>query len=469
VAAWLAPWLLPAAAPVVPELAPVVPEYQVGDTAREDIVTPIELVAIDPVATADLRLKEAQKIPPAYRFDSNVLERVLGNLNQALTTNRDEFLSLLEKSFQKTRLGDREMARPAFGKAISSIRRWGRGFPLATNLAERWARRVPDDDIVGRYESALRTAMSRYIRADGSSAEEKIGGRTGCLILPMQVELTDLTGVESNGVAIAKTNVVALAKAKSELQQAFPEEERAVASFLAGLIRPNCVFDEPLTRQSRARRTEGLWSASRYALGSFVVCRGEVVTAKTKDALDRLRAELATVQPAEPAGVAGGRGWQTLAWVAGALGLVMAGGVLLWIGRRRQRPSLLPATLADGPAGAAGILASRPLSDSDRSVLMNLMADWLGRSFVRRLFRQRQDLLETQMVVAEHAVQLEQRLAVVQEQTENRFRDYEERIAQLEKELAAAEEDKRDLIQAKLVLARQEWEACKTEGRLTRN
>jgi hypothetical protein len=66
----------------------------------------------------------------------------------------------------------------------------------------------------------------------------------------------------------------------------------------------------------------------------------------------------------------------------------------------------------------------------------------------------RSHLLSTQEKAALELAQLEQRLARLQAPLEQRLRAYEERIADLERELAAKGEENRELIKAKIELTR---------------
>ena len=52
------------------------PDYQIGDTAKADVVTPIQLVVIDPDETAALKEREALKVPVLCRYNTNTVEEV---------------------------------------------------------------------------------------------------------------------------------------------------------------------------------------------------------------------------------------------------------------------------------------------------------------------------------------------------------------------------------------------------------
>ena len=109
------------------------------------------------------------------------------------------------------------------------------------------------------------------------------------------------------------------------------------------------------------------------------------------------------------------------------------------------------------------------MSAATRSELMPLLARFLSQAVVQRLFRQRTLLVQTQELAAAQTVELEERLTKIQSHMQERFRAYEHRISELEEELAAAEEQNRDLIRAKIVLAKQDLEFERAKNRLARN
>src|SRR5205809_5985474 len=52
------------------------PDYGLGDIASEDIVTPIQLVVIDPDDTAALKQKEGLRVPVICRYYTNAAAEV---------------------------------------------------------------------------------------------------------------------------------------------------------------------------------------------------------------------------------------------------------------------------------------------------------------------------------------------------------------------------------------------------------
>ena len=90
--------------------------------------------------------------------------------------------------------------------------------------------------------------------------------------------------------------------------------------------------------------------------------------------------------------------------------------------------------------------------------LAHLMKDWLFRSVAS----QRAHLLLTQQAGASQVAELEQRLAKIQSQMQNRFGAYERRIAELEKEVIAKAQINRELLEAKTQMMKQALAAART-------
>ena len=89
----------------------------------------------------------------------------------------------------------------------------------------------------------------------------------------------------------------------------------------------------------------------------------------------------------------------------------------------------------------------------------------LGRIF-QRLLLQRETLRSTQDEAAAEISRLEERLKKVQAPLEDRLRAYEQRIGELQRELAQKGDENRELINAKIELARQQIEIEKSRMEL---
>jgi len=205
--------------------------------------------------------------------------------------------------------------------------------------------------------------------------------------------------VERRGKVVARTNLIALARVRTELVASFPPEERAVAKFAASLVRANCFYDGEVTAQLRARRTDPLFVAENFQPGQVIARRGQTVDARVKTALDMLRDRTEAVRLAQKVSEETARAeqmrtqaeqngaraeeeraraeeLQTRAdrsrrrnqWLAGGLAAAVAGvGGLTWrlvlVRRKRRRPSLMPVRVA--PAGVPTTVITCPSCDQN--------------------------------------------------------------------------------------------------------
>jgi endonuclease/exonuclease/phosphatase family metal-dependent hydrolase len=93
-----------------------------------------------------------------------------------------------------------------------------------------------------------------------------------------------------------------------------------------------------------------------------------------------------------------------------------------------------------------------------RRGLMGELARWLRGGAARRLVSDRAQLLEAQRAAALKIQVVDERLTKVEQHIEQRTRDYETRIGELENELADAREENRELILGKIAQVRAELE-----------
>ena len=105
------------------------------------------------------------------------------------------------------------------------------------------------------------------------------------------------------------------------------------------------------------------------------------------------------------------------------------------------RPTPPPALLAPRPAPVE-IVGDDAWSDRLEDAGLK---PWLARMMTNRLmqalFLQRASLMDAQLAATEQVTELERRLTIAQEQLQKRFATYEQRIADLEKQLALAKQE----------------------------
>ena len=356
--------------------------------------------------------------------------------------------------------------------------------------------------------------MEHYIRPENLPPAAKAGpGQIRIISLSNRALVPDLEAVDTLGFGVARTNVFGLGKLRKEMVASAPAEEQATAKFIGSFLRENCVFDEALTRQSRARRTDPIWAADNYSPGEVIVKSGERISAKTKLALHQLQEKLSTDQIKTQAAQEKVKAQTTVAhfqqqaslaheealaadrrnrWLGGGL-LVLLSGAAVWQIARRKRPrTLLPALVGDplanstlvdfSPAGdesAVGVLSAsdswkaRALAAEQRALqaqaavragLLPQLARWLSQRLVRGLLVQRASWIDTQRQAELAIAEFENRLIKVRAPLEERLQAYEKRIVELEKELAVKGEENRELLKATIATARKKLEAERSKS-----
>lgn len=481
---------------------PVIPNYRAGDRAELDVVTPIPLVVFDPARTANLRQIEAQKTPPVFRHYPAAMREAEEALKFVFAETRSQFASGLEEIFNHPLpLLAAELAPPSFGEWANRYGEQHPDFPLTASLAELWSLGDSGDVALDRLLAQLRRSAGGYVRADQLPPGERLN--TGSIRL-IAVEETNaaltLADVDKRGRNLLRTNLVTLEKLQQEALKGIAPSEQAAAKFVTGFIRPNLIYDLELTRQARARRVESINAADRYAAGQRLVAKGDVVNTRTKLALDELRSRTAAERVQATAALertsveaqaasarrsaeAASRTNRWLfAWLSVAvvvLGALVAAGFL----RRRALTrasldsSLAMVSLRDGAvddlAWRERALAAEARAQKATAMLRASLLPHLARSMmnelVQRLLSQRSDIVTGQQRAEREVAELAARLEEVHAPLEDRLRAYEQRIAELEAELAAKGEQNLDLIKAKIETTRKQMEGERSQERLDWN
>ncbi len=143
-------------------------------------------------------------------------------------------------------------------------------------------------------------------------------------------------------------------------------------------------------------------------------------------------------------------------------------------------PVACPACQRDGTGEANRIIASLLAADprtlpppsvtsvlnSVQSSLAPHLADALKNAVVQELAAQRRELLAAQQVAAAELTELARRLEAVQTPLLERLRAYEQRIDDLEKDLADQSKENRELLKLKIGLLREKIESERSVNRL---
>ena len=99
------------------------------------------------------------------------------------------------------------------------------------------------------------------------------------------------------------------------------------------------------------------------------------------------------------------------------------------------------------------------VSATGRAALLPQLARMMMNRLVQALYGQRESLIETQAEATRRMVELEERIARAQTNVERKITAYEGRIGELESQLAAKEEENRELMRANFQLAKKALEA----------
>jgi hypothetical protein len=472
-------------------------EYKVGDRAEEDIVAPAALTVVDVPATQALKEREIRRVNVVYRFYPEAIDEAEAAFRAAFVKTREAFMDTLDKAFGQRVLTTELMASNLFEQTVTAFQKDNILLPVHAQLAAIWASGESDQELEAVLVGRLRETMKEYIRAETSPEDIWVGATLRLVTLNGSAAATE-RDVEEHGIDMAKTRFISLPRARTELQDKFPSDQRATGRYLASFVKPNCLMEADLTRQMRAKRAAGVNAVDHYQAGQVIVRRGQVINEKIKAALDELKKASAPADPANSseAGVSNAPVQSVIPvppssqpatesqmrWLIGAVtaGFLLLTAMIWRISRRRPAATLLPVPISSGAIVGTGenewreraLLAEQQAQrarELARAGLLSQFARWLSDRMTQKLIAQRTELVDAHQKAAMEMAELEARLEKVQAPLQERLLIYEKRIADLEKELAMKGEENRELIKAKLQVVRQQLEIEREKNRLEYN
>jgi 7TM-HD extracellular protein len=464
--------------------------YRTGDTAEENISTPVALDVIDADATAARRAAEALKTPAIFRNYPDTTNMVVKEFLAAFETARASFNADLRGAFGQITNADETMASPDFTNLVTAFNRKNNSFPVTANLARLWAGGDAGLAVQNTLVERLDQAMRRPIRSDELPDGFALGETLRLVNVDSPQENLTLDVADRRGKIATETSVFTLTHVRSQLRREFPDDEQNLARALETLVKPDCFLEEKLTQQARARDVRQLVVVNHYDSGQIVVQRGEIIDAKTEAALIQLNEKLMPGQlnyqiaaqreliqqeqnfaQREHAAALKSHDLeinlhsQALAararneWLLVALaGISIVALAAFWILARNHRrgPSLLPAR------------AEKFLPQNQATIAPGLapqLAEILKEAVVQGLASQRSELLQAQRAAAAEISELVQRLDELKAPMQERLRSYENRIAELEKDLAERNEENRELLKMKIEMIRRQLETERARSR----
>jgi hypothetical protein len=271
-----------------------------------------------------------------------------------------------------------------------------------------------------------------------------------------------MADVEKAAVLFPRSEFVALARARLDLQAQFSESDAKLGRFVAAQLQPNVLYEDTLSREVRRSIVGSISSLDRYRAGQALVRKGEVVTPAVRAALDQLRAVapegVAVIEtPPEAAPPATIVMQETVPWYGGtgtliAVSILVLALAILFLARRVHRThaivqhsTALNVIQAERHEGAA--------ANPERTAVIERA---LRDAAVQSLYGQRQQLAEQNRQATEKLEDLEARISRLQPQIRTKLKAYEDRISELEGELALVRAENREHLREQLEETRRE-------------
>jgi len=440
--------------------------YQIGDTAGENITTPMPLDVIDAEATAARKSAEALKTPAIFRSypDGFITNAMAAGLHAAFAANRSNFLTALNAGFSTALLDSNTIASARFAGFLADFNGKSKAFPVDANLAASWAAGDAGLDTEHHFLAALLQMTHRAIRADDLPDGFVLGDTLMLVPASSPSEPLTLAEAELHGKRITQNNMTPVTRLQMLFRRNFPEDEQGLARALSVYFKPNCTADTNLTQQARDRDVRQLVVVDHYDAGQAIVQRGATIDSKTKAALVALNEKLMPDQLNRQIAAAREQVEQQQLqlrtrneWLAAALAVVSVIAAAAVFFARRQSRSRRQNDLLPVRVGQASAIQTE---------LAPQLARVIKEALVQELAAQRHELLTAQQCAAAEIADLVRRLDKLQAPMHERLQIYETQIQKLEKELAARTEENRELLKMKIEMIRQQLESERARGRV---
>ncbi len=458
------------------------PDYKLGDVASEDVVTPVPLLVVNPEASEALKQKVALQVHFIVRHTPETAGEIETELRASLSQARAAFITAFQAVLDGRAPRPTDLDTPLF---VATVREFTRSlpknFPLE-KLAALWVRGLGEDAGLQELGQPLREVMAQPIV--GSRTDHPLPATQPVRVIPVKsaTEPPSAVELENGGVVMPSARVLSLWRARRLVETHFASGNEDMGRFAAGFVRANAYPDAALTEVARAQRMDGVTVNDTYEAAQVVVRKGQTIDRKALSALAVLREKsmIGTLQNQlqQEQSVAGLIDRQTQ-WIAAGLGLMVVGVmVILW--RLRARPSTAVVPLPSGfslpvseqralPGGAGrewrdrALMAEQKVERTHEAIRSGVLG-WMREKIMRTLFRHRAELLSSQQKAEAEMRELEHRLEQLHTPLQDRICAYEERIEQLERELAAKGEENRELIGARISVVRQQLRVERERG-----
>jgi hypothetical protein len=441
------------------------PEYRLGDVAESDIVTPVALNVVNPEATEALKKKVADEVRFVVRHAPQTLTEAEAELRESIIATRRKFMTNVQQA---------DLESSSFARVIRQISASSpKDFPFES-FAPLWVRGQADDAALSSLLQPLREVLVQPIVNNKTDTPLPTNQAVRLVSVKDLNAAPTASELEAPGQMVQAGKVLSLWRAKRLVETYFPAGQEARGRFAAAFVRINAVPDAATTELLKVRRMDGLAVNDTYDAAQTIVRKGQTIDRKALNALAMMREKsmIGTLQTKleQEQTVAVQIKTQTKL-IGASLGLVCLVLMLILL-RLRSRPSTALVTLPGNPALAGMEAHALPSGEGDESwrsralvaegkaaraqqAIRSGVMGWMREKIVRTLFHQRAELLDAHKKAEAEMLELEQRLEQLHAPLQERITAYEQRIEELEKDLAAKGEENRELIGARINVARQ--------------
>lgn len=433
--------------------------YKLGDAVREDVFAPSQLIVVNPERTAELKNREASKIPAVYRYVAGVADEAETTFRKGYLNTRTAFLREFGNAFPSGSPRD-AVTTEAFVVFVASFQRTNQGFPVNHVMATTWAMGQGDRVVQASCAAALREALDgKFVVPE--AFESPAGVR---IVRAPATQALTLQTVTNSTEVVSAASLVTLKQAEQLLLSRLGVDDTSVQRYVVSLLRPNCLPETAITTQLRAAHVERLWAADRYEPGQLIASSGQIVDNTILAALNQMRERSAIghlqEQRREDLQKAQKQSRYT-GWIIGTLICILVIlSVIVWrVMRSRYSTAIIPASpqFSGFGHGAVNVTVNSP----ETGGVVTQVGEVLKDRVVRALVEQRAGMLEAQQTATMEVAELEARLDRVHAPIKDRLRAYEERIAELEQELKQKGDENREMIRAKIRATKQQIEAMR--------
>lgn len=222
--------------------------YDVGDVAKEDIVSPVSFVMVDQFTTEERRAKAVENVPVVFDFDPHVFEQVSGHVYRAFRLMRAKVKQI---TWPKSAAAKAEVTKDFF------IHKGEFDKEIGVSVTDYMFEWLVESRFNARVENAVLANLQEWYQ------DKVIDGIDRNIQAKTQMVLARVVQKNNQGreFLIRKTDLVDLNQDDYFQVQAgrglTPTEEAAVLQLARQLVRPNLTINvqETESRRSQARES----------------------------------------------------------------------------------------------------------------------------------------------------------------------------------------------------------------------